>query len=290
VSRFTTRTRRRHTRYHRAWWRHLFLTHAPDRITFGRLRRRLLETPIEIRQIEIHSPLWPRAFDGLRIGHLSDLHLGTLMPVERAHDALDRLAEQKPDLLACTGDVVDLHARGVDAVFEHWAQHHPALGSWLVLGNHDELDAPDEVARVATTAGIEVLEDREVVLERDGERLVVGGIGWSHSTDGCSARLARLDGEAVQLLLSHNPRVFPSAARRRIALTLAGHTHGGQIASTRDRNRNLAVAYRHSAGCFELGKSRLFVTAGLGAWFPLRVNCPPEIAVITMRSGPDPTP
>jgi len=242
-----------------------------------------LNTPIEIREVEITSPLWPVELDGLRIGHVSDLHLGTLMPIDRAHAAIEQLAAREPDLVACTGDVVDLHAKGVEAVFDHWAKHHPPLGSWLVLGNHDHLDAPEDVARAATRAGLEVLEDRNVDVSHNGHQVRVGGIGWSRTADGCATRLKRLYEDPIHVLLAHNPRIFPAAARRRVPLTLAGHTHGGQIASAGDPNRNLAVAYKHSAGTFNLGKSRLYVTAGVGAWFPVRVNCPPEMALITMR-------
>lgn len=281
--RSSRRVGRRSSHYHRAWWRHLFLTNAPDRLSFGRLRQRLLNTPIEIREVEVASPLWPAELDGLRIGHVSDLHLGTLMPIERAHAAIEQLVERRPDLVACTGDVVDLHAKGVDAVFDHWAKFHPPLGSWLVLGNHDHLDAPEDVARAATRAGLQVLEDRRVEIEHNGQPVCIGGIGWSRTAEGCAARLKLLDESPIHLLLAHNPRIFPAAARRRIALTLAGHTHGGQIASGSDPNRNLAVAYKHSAGTFDLGKSRMYVTAGVGAWFPVRVNCPPEMALITMR-------
>ena len=71
-----------------------------------------------------------------------------------------------------------------------------------------------------------------------------------------------------------------------MALTLSGHTHGGQVALPRRPNTNLAISHRHSAGLFEIGDSRLFVTRGVGSWFPLRVNCPPEVAMLTMRHGP----
>ena len=92
-------------------------------------------------------------------------------------------------------------------------------------------------------------------------------------------------GDFAHLLLAHNPRAFVRAAEIGVPLTLAGHTHGGQVAIKNRPGLNLAVTQRFSAGLFECGGSHLYVTAGVGAWFPLRMNCPAEIVMITMRSG-----
>ncbi len=66
-------------------------------------------------------------------------------------------------------------------------------------------------------------------------------------------------------------------------MTLAGHTHGGQIAIKKRPNANLALTHRRGAGLFQSDGSMLYVTTGVGAWFPLRVNCPAEIAMLTVR-------
>ena len=82
--------------------------------------------------------------------------------------------------------------------------------------------------------------------------------------------------------------IFPitlEATRQRIPLTLSGHTHGGQVALKGRPDRNLAVAHRLSAGFYEREGSALFVTTGVGSWFPLRVHCPPEVVVLEMRRG-----
>ncbi|MFM9098146.1 MAG: metallophosphoesterase, partial [Phycisphaerales bacterium] len=94
--------------YLRAKLRHVVLTRAADRLTLGALGRRHRRQAIEVRSIEVTCPRWPRAFDGVRIAHLTDFHLGDLMPLDRAVDAVERLSALRPDLVACTGDVVDL--------------------------------------------------------------------------------------------------------------------------------------------------------------------------------------
>lgn len=277
--------RTRAAKFRRARIRSFLFTVGPNRLSGGRVGRRHLDNDIVLREIEATSPLWPEAFDGLRIGHVSDFHLGELMPIDRAISAIDRLAAQEPDLIACTGDVVDLHHHDAMPVLEAMASAGAPLGAALVLGNHDELHCPDTIMRLADEAGMIVLHDDAVSLVHNGESLVVAGIRWAKSADACARAVAGTCGDHTDLLLAHNPKAFMAAADRGIPLTLSGHTHGGQVAMRNRPNLNLAVSHRHSAGLFEMGPSRLFVTSGVGSWFPVRVNCPPEIAVITMRRG-----
>jgi predicted MPP superfamily phosphohydrolase len=88
----------------------------------------------------------------------------------------------------------------------------------------------------------------------------------------------------ADLLLAHNPKAFVGAVDREIPLTLSGHTHGGQVARRANRRHNLVFTHRLNAGHYHQGESHLYVTNGVGAWFPLRVNCPPEVAVVEMRT------
>jgi hypothetical protein len=114
--------------------------------------------------------------------------------------------------------------------------------------------------------------------------LLIAGIDWAKSIPHCAQRLRRCGAGRADLLLAHNPKAFVGAEERGIPLTLSGHTHGGQVARRGNRRLNLVFTERLSAGHYERGESHLYVTNGVGAWFPLRVNCPPEIAVIEMRS------
>ena len=263
-------------------------TAGPNRLSRGRISRRLLAGDILVRQIETESPRWPEAFDGLRIGHVSDFHLGALIPLRRALEAVDELAAQQPDFIACTGDVVDLHHDEAGPLLEALAAVNAPLGAALVLGNHDELHCADTIMRLARQAGLIVLHDDTVAITRNGEQLVVAGVSWTGSAAGCAKRVDRVGGQAAHLLLSHNPRAFLHAAELGVPLTLAGHTHGGHIAMKGRPNANLALTHRYRAGLFVNGPSRLYVTTGVGDWFPVRVNCPSEIAIITMGRGAGP--
>lgn len=273
------------TKYHRARIRKFLFTHGPNRITGGRLKKRHLAANVEVESPEILSTRWPAAFDALRIAHVSDFHLGDLMPLERAMEVVEQIAALEPDLVACTGDVVDLHHEGSRPLLEALAQINAPLGSFLVLGNHDELDDGDALAESAADAGLIVLRNEAVSIAHNGEHLIVGGVSWAKSGQLCKRYVDVTCDDSTHLLLSHNPRSFRRAAELGIPLTLAGHTHGGQIARKKQQRHNLAFGHRHSSGLYEVNGSRLYVTRGVGAWFPLRVNCPAEIAMITMRSA-----
>jgi uncharacterized protein len=271
-------------RFTRAKVRHFLLTVTADRITRGGLSRRHRAQRVETRDIELRLPRWPSQFDGLRIAHISDFHVGHLMTPERALEVLETVRSLKPDLVACTGDVVDLNIDcGIEPVLESLGAIDAPLGSLLVLGNHDHLDSGRRLTRLARAAGVTALVDQNVRL-RCGLR--VGGVDWGRSIRECSSRVGRVWRAAggVDLLLSHNPKAFVAAARLGVPLTLAGHTHGGQV-SLKRRTDDVSFRRRLRAGVYRRDDSILFVTVGLGAWFPLRVNCPPEVVMITARSG-----
>lgn len=270
-------------KYRRARIRNFLFTIGPNRLSRGRLAARHLGQATELREIELASPLWPGAFDGLRIAHVSDFHVGELMTVDSAIDAVGLVAEAGCDLLACTGDLVDLHHHDAPPVLDALAAVDAACGTFIVLGNHDELHCADTFRGQARDAGLTVLDDDAVLVKRGDDELVVAGLHWAKTPAACAKRLDRACPDGCDLLLAHNPKAFPAAAGLGIPLVLSGHTHGGQVALPGRPGANLAISHRRSAGVYEIDDSRLHVTTGVGAWFPLRVNCPPEVVIVTMR-------
>lgn len=269
----------------RAKARHMLFTTGPNKLSKGRLFKNHFDQSLSLHETTIKTPLWPEAFNGLRIGHVSDFHLGDLMPIEQAKHAVELLAKQEPDLVVCTGDVVDLHIEGAEALLEALAEIQAPLGTMLVLGNHDELDCADTLSSMAINTGITLLRDATCQVQSGGNTLNIAGIDWAKSSKKCKQKVELVCDENTHVLLSHNPKAFKPASELNIPLTLSGHTHGGQMAMKKKKGANLAVAHRYSAGEYELRKSRLFVTVGVGAWFPLRVNCPAEVALLTMQSN-----
>ena len=278
--------RRRSVKFHKAKIRHSVFTVGADRLTGGWLsRRHAAQHPVK-RHVEIATPAWPRELDGLRIGHVSDFHFGKLMSIEKALLAVESLREESPEIICNTGDLVDLECEGVEPLVQAFAELEPPLGNYFVLGNHDELDSAEDVSRLVTEGGLRVLRDEVVTINRDGQELRIGGIDWARSPQQCRGRIETMcEQGSPDLFLCHNPKGFDDAAKSGIPLTLSGHTHGGQIARRNKPDANMAFAHRRSAGLYEIGDCRLFVTVGVGAWFPLRMNCPAEVVIITMRHG-----
>jgi predicted MPP superfamily phosphohydrolase len=270
----------------RAKIRHIVLTRTADRLTLGILGRRHRAQPIEVRTVELCIPQWPQAYDGVRIAHLTDFHLGELMHVGQALDAVERLACLKPDMVACTGDVVDLdlHGMGAEELLSAMGSMEAPLGRFLVLGNHDHLDDGHMLAAMASMRGLQVLHGAVVPVGDASDPLLVGGVDWASTVRALDQRVAELS-QTPHLLLAHNPKAFHAAARRDIPLTLSGHTHGGQVAWKGKPRANVSFAHRLSAGLYQRNGCSLFVSVGAGAWFPLRVHCAPEVVVITVRRG-----
>jgi hypothetical protein len=284
-------------KYRRAKLRHAFLTKGADKLLGGRLTRAHDRQVLTTSRIEVPMPAWPAAWDGLRIGHLSDIHYGSLMTAEKCIGAIDQLKAEKPDIVAFTGDMIDLDC-GEDAqpVFDALAAMNPPLGVFMVMGNHDYLDNGPLVRRMAKRAGIRVLDEETVTFQRseydlpgvgdgsDGE-LRVSGIDWGRTVKELSPRVEKISSDQPHLLLAHNPKAFFPASSHGIPLTLAGHTHGGQVATPKKPGINLALAMMHrlNAGLYQRKGSSLFVTVGVGSLFPLRVHCPAEVVILTAK-------
>ena len=137
---------------------------------------------------------------------------------------------------------------------------------------------------MAQHAGVQLLRDASCQIHHNGDVLNVAGIDWAKTARQCKNKVENVCDEQTHLLLSHNPKAFKVASKIGIPLTLSGHTHGGQLSIPKKKKANLALAHKYSTGMYERGDSRLFVTVGVGAWFPLRVNCPAEVAMITVKA------
>lgn len=277
-------------RYRRARVRSFFFTVGPKAITGGRIVRKHIGQPTVVKNVDVRTPKWPAELDGLRIVHASDFHLGELLPLEHALAVVDLMAAQQPDLVVITGDLVDLHHTEAPPLLHALAHVNAPLGTIMVPGNHDELHSVETLMEMARDAGVIALRNESILVRSNGKELNISGIDWARTNQLNATYVSHTCDDRTDLLLAHNPRAFPRAAEMGVPLTLAGHTHGGQLALRKNPRTNLAITQRHSAGLYTQGECRLYVTSGVGAWFPLRVNCPPEIAVLTVRHGDIETP
>jgi predicted MPP superfamily phosphohydrolase len=196
----------------------------------------------------------------------------------------------KPDVIVLLGDYVIQGVKGGRFVSPEESARVLAglkapLGVWAVLGNHDWWLDGERVQRALEGAGISVLEDEAKPLSGRGP-LWVAGLGdlWTRQADIAKA-LRRVPEKHPVLLLTHNPDVFPGVPAG-VSLTLAGHTHGGQVALPFLGRPIVPSRYkqRFAYGLIEEDDRLLFVTGGLGtSILPVRFRVPPEVVVLTLR-------
>ena len=247
---------------------------------------------LKVRREEITSERWPEALDGLRIGVVSDLHAGAPHVDERKlARVVDRLNDEKPDLIALLGDYSDPTVRGggepvaPERVAERLAGLNNQLGIFAVLGNHDWVHYGSRVPRALRHAGIEVLENDAVAIEHNGAVLWVAGLAESSQRrPDATAALAMVPSGQALIALTHDPDLFPQV-RDRATLTLAGHTHGGQVSVPLLRRRVAPTRGGYVQGLVNEGGGHLYVSRGVGtAHLPIRLNAPPEVALLTLRA------
>lgn len=249
---------------------------------------------LAIEEIDLRVSGLPEPLAGLRIAHLSDLHVGRQLRSPLLRRFVDRANGLRCDVIVLTGDIFDFDASFIPEGCRELARLSAPLGVYAVLGNHDVYTGAEAVADgITRLTRIRLLRDDWVWLEREGARLALLGIddpgrGWT-DRDCRSEELERLAKEVPagtpRILLSHRPSYFRQAAQLGIHVVLAGHTHGGQIALPAPlQHHNVSRMISHwTRGLFEQDGSVLYVNRGLGvAGPPVRLNCPREIAVLKL--------
>ena len=231
----------------------------------------------------------PAGWRGARIVQLSDLHSGRHVTRQRLQRIARRAARLKPDVLVITGDIVHNSPAFARQAAEAIASIPTRYGSFACLGNHDFWAGPDAVERELERAGIRVLRNRGVLLERSGDGLWLCGVDdpWNGRFDLPAALRGRPEGTAT-VLLSHQPNTWRRAQKLGIELQLSGHTHGGQLAMLwLHRSLSLArIITPFVAGLYRVGKSYLYVNRGAGSVMPMvRIGARPEVTELTLEDA-----
>ena len=238
-------------------------------------------------------PRWPRALDGLRVAVLADLHVGS------PWNGVDNLARIVAETNAAGADVVLLagdyvvtsvlggtFVRPETSAIELRALHAP-LGVYAVLGNHDWWLDGARVRAALEQAGIPVLDDAAREIDPRRHLWLVGISDFWEGRHDVHAALADVPDDAVVLAVTHNPDVFPHVPDR-VALTIAGHTHGGQVVVPLLGRPIVPSKYgeRYAIGHVVEDGRHLFVSPGIGTSIvPVRFRVPPEISLLTLRSA-----
>ncbi|MDP9036060.1 MAG: metallophosphoesterase, partial [Myxococcota bacterium] len=225
--------------------------------------------------------------DGLRIAHLSDLHIGTLTPKSWGLAWAAAANGRAPDLAVVTGDMVtsgtEYHEDIAEAVGALRAKH----GVYASMGNHDYFGEGEPLVSLLRGRGVTVLRNEGTAIEQDGAALWLAAIDdtWTRRDDLARAMRDRPAG-ATTVLLAHDPLRFDAAADTGVDVVLSGHTHGGQVAMPfAYRAIGLAnLAHRYRVGFYRRGRSTLYVHPGLGTTGPpIRLGVAPEVTILLLR-------
>ena len=242
-----------------------------------------------VREVEVPIADLPAALEGYKIAQLTDIHIGPTIHGEWLREVVARVNGLEPDLVAVTGDVVDGLVPQLASEVAPLAELRGRDGVYYVTGNHEYYWDGLAWCRHFASLGMKVLVNAHEIIEREGARLLVGGVSDyragarvpGHKSDPAAA-LAGAPEVDLRVLLAHQPRSIYKAASAGFDLQLSGHTHGGQfvpfawiISWVQPYGHGL---HRHADGPW------IYVSRGTGYWGPPnRLGAPSEISLLTLR-------
>ncbi len=271
-----------------------------------------------VREVEIPIANLPAALDGLRITQLSDIHIGSYMPVAQVRRAVGMANELSGDLAVVTGDFLTGRTDPLEDCITELSRLRAPLGVWGCNGNHEIYARAEQMsAQLFQKFGMKLLRQERAELRWHGSAFNLIGVDYQRQRDAEGNRSTMLAGvgsmvrrDVPNILLSHNPNSFPRATELGIELSLAGHTHGGQVRveildhrwspaefftpyvaglyrrrlfAPSDLEDNEIRGFR-PASSLPSPTSSIYVNRGLGTiGAPVRLGVPPEITLITLR-------
>jgi hypothetical protein len=258
---------------------------------------------LEVRHVEYVSSDVPEAFDGYRIVHFSDAHVGTLTGSRQwmLQRAVDSINAQHADMIVFTGDLQNLRPDELAQHLPQLRQLHASDGVYSILGNHDypmyltDNDATKarylrQTKQLERQAGWQLLLNEHRFIRRGADSICLAGMeNWGkaermpHDGD-VHKTMAGVPSSLFTIMLQHDPtawreKILPECHAQ---LTLSGHTHGGQMALF--GITPVSLSYSEWGGGYREGSRTLFVSTGLGGLIPFRIGLPGEIVVITLKS------
>ncbi|TAK66987.1 MAG: metallophosphoesterase [Bacteroidetes bacterium] len=255
--------------------------------TFRRHDYELLSQEIPIKGL-------PAELNGFTIALTSDVHSSVFMWKARMIEYAQAINSVAADMILVTGDFVTMQVEEVYPFGEAFSILKAPHGVYGVLGNHDFYTRQvDTIAKEVNACGITLLRNNSIKIEKNGKSFFLLGV----DDIGTHAQANKVIGQALEhttddvpkILMCHRPYFFEVAAKKGVALTLSGHTHGGQVVFFRTSNNVISPARMASpyvSGLYSLGENSLYVNRGLGTvGIPVRINCPPEITKIKLVSA-----
>ncbi len=245
---------------------------------------------VEITRLELTLPRLPSALDGITLAHLSDIHMGRFMSGRKMRRFVRAINELHPDLVVVTGDMVHRKRHEAESCARELAGLRAPLGVYLVPGNHERrYFTPEEGGEPYRRVGLVWLCNSARRIARDGASFwLVGLDDLLHGGGDIRHALRGVPDDTCKVVLVHEPDLAGLIARHGADLQLSGHTHGGQICLPGIGAIILPnLGHRYPAGLYKVDGMWLYTNRGLGtASLPMRLNCRPEIALLTLRSMP----
>jgi uncharacterized protein len=236
-----------------------------------------------LERVTLRLPSLPAALDGLRIGQITDTHLGKPYAAQNLAWAIEQMQHEQPDLLALTGDLVGLR-KGITELPALMSRLRPPLGVYAVPGNHDYTEGLADMHAALEISDIPLLMNEHRRLRWNGADFWLVGIDdiWDGRVDFAVA-LDGVPADAFKLLIVHEPDIADEAARYGFAAQLSGHTHGGHLRlpliGPLARPR---FGVRYVMGHYQVADMALYVSRGMSG-LPLRLLCRPEATIFTLR-------
>lgn len=256
---------------------------------------------LEVKHLDLYFDDLPEAFEGYRIVHFSDAHVGSFQYDKKSilHRDIDSINAQKADMVVFTGDIQNMQPDELLPVMPLLSKVKAKDGVYSVLGNHDYsiyIDATEDVMKANIKATVDreqqmgwtVLRNDNRVIRRDADSLVIAG--EENGGRKPSPKLADLEKSlhgvgkgAFIVMLQHDPNVWQEkiVPDGRVQLTLSGHTHAGQVSVFGLRFTQLTA--HNDYGLYNQDRQQLYVTSGLGGVVAMRFGATAEIAVITLH-------
>jgi uncharacterized protein len=246
-------------------------------------------TDLRVREVDIPLAGLPPDLDGLRILQISDIHRGAFLSDRELGKVVDAALGLHPHLAVITGDLISTWGDPLDSCLAQLRRLKADAGILACMGNHERFaEAENHAERAGARAGIRFLRSTSQSLRFGAATLNVAGVDyqakseWKRYLRGAERLIVP---HACNVLLSHNPDVFPVAARQGYNLLLAGHTHGGQVqVEIFDAAINPARFFTpYVYGVYRAGAAAAYVTRGVGTiGLPTRVGAPPEISLVRL--------
>lgn len=235
---------------------------------------------LEVTRATLPIARLPPALAGFRIGLITDIHRSLFVSHEDVARAVASLMREAPDLIVLGGDYVTsrdrAYVRPAAEALDPLAAAHGVFG---ILGNHDD---DHDMPAALIKNGVEVLKDARTRRTIRGETIDLVGIRYWTRRQVDIAALTRASAP-LTILLAHDPRRLTEAAALNVPLILSGHTHGGQIVLP-GIGAIAAQKFPVVAGLARRDRTTLFVSRGVGTiYVPVRINCPPEVALLTLQ-------